>query len=143
MKYPAVFAPDREVGGFVITFPDFAKGASQAESEEEAREMAEDLLVTLIGLWIKDQDALPKPGRLRGKNIRAIEVPPLVAAKAELYEAMRAQNIRKADLAKRLGIPRQEIERLLNVQHNTRFDRIQDALAAVGKRLVLTVEDAA
>jgi hypothetical protein len=42
--YQALFEPDPEEGGYVITFPDFGYGATQGETDQEAMEMAQDLL---------------------------------------------------------------------------------------------------
>ena len=41
-EYEALLEPS-EQGGFVVTFPDFGYGVSQAETESEALELAADL----------------------------------------------------------------------------------------------------
>ncbi len=38
--YLARFEPDREAGGYVVTFRDFGYGVTQGETDEEAMEMA-------------------------------------------------------------------------------------------------------
>ncbi|MDE3148193.1 MAG: hypothetical protein KGL37_01880 [Acidobacteriota bacterium] len=40
-------------------------------------------------------------------------------------------------LARRIGITRQEVNRLTNLKHATKIDRIDAALRALGKRLYL------
>ncbi len=47
VSYPALFEAAEE-GGFVITFPDFGYGVTQAETEAEAAVVASDLLACLI-----------------------------------------------------------------------------------------------
>jgi len=47
--YLALFEPDPKAGGYVVTFPDFGYGVTQGENEEEAMEMALDLLMSTIG----------------------------------------------------------------------------------------------
>ena len=42
-EYEALLEPS-EQGGFVVTFPDFGYGVSQAVNESEALELAADLL---------------------------------------------------------------------------------------------------
>jgi antitoxin HicB len=49
------------------------------------------------------------------------------------------QKVRPIDLAKRMGIPRQEINRVLDLRHKTKIDTTAQALAALGKRLELRV----
>jgi antitoxin HicB len=46
--YLALFEPDPKAGGYVVTFPDFGDGVTQGETEEEAMEMAQDLLMLTI-----------------------------------------------------------------------------------------------
>ena len=46
-EYPALFEPDREAGGYVVTFPDFSFGVTQGDTLQEAMIMASDLLSIL------------------------------------------------------------------------------------------------
>ncbi|HYL77590.1 MAG TPA: hypothetical protein VEU96_25475 [Bryobacteraceae bacterium] len=64
-------------------------------------------------------------------------------AKIQIYEAMRPGWIHKAALARRMGIPRQQIERLLDLQHSSRLEQIEAAFRALNKQLVISTEDAA
>ena len=57
--YLALFEPDREAGGYVVTFPDFGYGVTQGETDAEAMDMAEDLLMLTIGDYIKESKQLP------------------------------------------------------------------------------------
>jgi antitoxin HicB len=66
--YSALFEPDREAGGYVVTFPDFSYGVTQGETEEEAMEMAQDLLMLTIGDYIREGKPLPAPARRRGSK---------------------------------------------------------------------------
>ena len=43
-QYPAVFARDKESGGFVITFPDLPEAITQGEDLPDAIEQAADCL---------------------------------------------------------------------------------------------------
>jgi antitoxin HicB len=49
------------------------------------------------------------------------------------------QKVRPIDLANRLGVPRQEVTRMLDWRHNTKIDTTAKALQALGKRLELHV----
>jgi antitoxin HicB len=143
IHYPVLFEPDAKKGGFVVTFPDFQWGVTQGETEAEAMEMAEDALICIIEETIRQHKDLPRPSRLRGKKYREVAVPALADAKIQLYNSMRAGRIQKAELARRIGIPRQQIERLLDLQHSSRLEHIEAAFRALNKRLVVSTEDAA
>ena len=142
MEYAALFEPAEE-GGFVITIPDFGWGVSQGDTEEEARGMAVALLQTLVEEHIRNGEALPLPSKPRGKKYRSIRLPALQGAKAELYMAFLESGIRKAELARRLGIPKTTVDRLFDFKNRTRLDQIEAAFAVLGKRLSIEVEDAA
>jgi antitoxin HicB len=70
-------------------------------------------------------------------------VPALVAAKVALYEMLRASHLTKAELARRMGQPKQQVERLFDLRRASRMDQMESAFAALGKRLAVQVQDAA
>ena len=142
MKYPALFDPAKE-GGFVITFPDWDWGVSQGEDEADATAMAADALETMIAYNIRHGKPVPPPGTAKGRKYRMIELPAMVALKTELYIAFTASGIRKAELARRLGIPKTMVDRLFDFGNRTRLDQIEAAFAALGKRIAFEVRDAA
>ena len=142
MNYQALFEPADE-GGFIVTFPDFEFGITQGDTEEEAREMAQDSLALVIESYIEQGKPLPEPVHRRGRQYRSIGLPALQTAKAELYRQFMASGLRKVDLARRLGIPKTVVDRLFDLNHHSRLDQIEAAFAALGKRLAVQIEDAA
>jgi antitoxin HicB len=142
MEYPARFEPAEE-GGYVITIPDFGWGVSQADTEEEAVDMASSLLETLVQEHIRNGEALPRPSNPRGRKFRKIRLRALLAAKAELYREFQGSGIRKAELARRLAVPKTSVDRLFDLRHHSRFDQIEAAFRALGKVIDIQVRDAA
>jgi antitoxin HicB len=55
---------------------------------------------------------------------------------------MRELEIPNTELAKRVGVSETVIRRMLNPKHNMKPEKIQAALAALGKRIVVIFEDA-
>ncbi len=143
VTYQAIFEPDREVGGFVITFPDFDWGVSQADTESEALAMAEDLLITMMGDHIKQSQPIPVAKKRRGDRYREIQLPALQSAKVELYRIFCASGLSKTELARRIGIPKSNLERLFNLRHQSRLDQIEAAFTALHKRIWFEIRDAA
>ncbi len=142
-RYLALFEPDLEAGGYTVTFPDFGYGVTQGESDEEAMEMAQDLLMLTIGDFIRAGEPLPAPARHRGSKYRAVELPVLQRAKVDLYMAFLDSGLTKAEFARRIGIPKTHIERLFSLRHRSRLEQIEAALAALSKRLYLEVRSSA
>jgi antitoxin HicB len=81
---------------------------------------------------------LPEPSQARGRPI--VRLAPLVAAKAEVYRAMHRAGIGKGELARRVGIPRAAVDQLFSIHHETALNQIEAALAALGRRLVVSIE---
>jgi antitoxin HicB len=140
LAYPAQLDVEAD-GGYVVTFPDFGVGATQGDDINGALDQAADLLETMVANYMAEGWDLPvpsAPGDLRP----LVRLAPLVAAKAEVYRAMRAAGISKAELARRIGISPQQAQRLFDIHHASRLDQIGAALAALGRRLVVTTEAA-
>jgi antitoxin HicB len=129
-----------EEGGFVVSFPDFPEGWSQGDTREQALEQAADLLETMVANYMAEGWDLPEPSRATGGSL--VPLAPLVAAKAELYRAMRKAGITKAELARRIGVSPQAAQRLFNIHHASRLDQIEAAMRTLGRRLVVTSDAA-
>ena len=56
---------------------------------------------------------------------------------------MRDQGINNSELARRLNVDERVVRRMLDPAHETKAEKIQAALAVLGKRLTMDVEDAA
>ena len=136
LAYPVRHEPAKE-GGFIVNFPNFPEGWSQGDDREEALVQATDLLETMVANYMVEGWDLPDPSPARGRPL--VRLAPLVAAKAELYRAMRRAGIDKAELARRCAERHQP---LVQIHHKTRFEQIEAALAALGRRLVVSVEPA-
>ncbi len=141
--YLALFEPDLEAGGYVVTLPDFGYGVTQGETDQEAMEMAQDLLMLTIGDYMRKGKPLPTPSRRRDARLRPVALPALQSAKVELYTVFVNSGLKKAEFARRIGIPKTHIERLFSLRHHSRLDQIEAAFAALGKRLEIGVRDAA
>jgi antitoxin HicB len=68
-----------------------------------------------------------------------VELLPSVAAKVLLLNEMLRQKVRPSELARRMDTTPQEVNRITNIRHTTRIDRVDTALRALGKRLLIRV----
>jgi len=139
--YPATLTPDREAGGFTVTFPDLPEAITQGEDRLDALEQASDCLDEAIAGRIRRGDEIPTASKTKASQT-VVFVPPLMAAKAALYLAMREAKISNVKLAKQLGCDEKDVRRLLDPRHSSRITALQAALAALGKRIVSAVENA-
>jgi antitoxin HicB len=138
MKFPVTLTPDEADGGFVVTFHDIPEAITQGETVEKALAMAHEALETAMEFYFEDKRAVPAPSKpKRGQHV--VELPVSLSAKVLLLNEMVKQNIRPAELARRLNTTPQEVNRLTNLRHITRIDGIAAALHALGKHLDLRV----
>jgi antitoxin HicB len=138
MKFPVTLTPDEADGGFVVTFHDIPEAITQGETVEEALAMAQEALETAMEFYFEDKRAVPVPSKpKRGQHV--VELPASLSAKVLLLNEMVTQNIRPAELARRLNTTPQEVNRLTNFRHTTRIDGIAAALQAMGRHLEISV----
>ncbi len=146
-EYQALLEPaekfDPKDRGFVVTFPDFPWGVTSGKTEAEAMMMAADCLALVIEDFIGQGKPLPPARKHRGSKYRVVRFPAVQAAKITLYEAFLSSGLRKAELARRLAIPRANIDRLFDLRRTAGFPQVEQALHVLGKQLRVTVEDAA
>ena len=136
LRYPVRLTAEGE--HVLVDFPDFPEAHTFAETREEALTRASDALLTVIDAYMKDRQRLPQPSKGRVM----VDVPPLAVPKIGLYSAMREKRITKAELGRRLGWHMPQVDRILDVHHASRMDRLEQALQAVDRRLEVTVVEA-
>lgn len=143
ITHPAHFEPDMTEGGYVVTFPDLPGCITQGDTEVEALEMATDALSLMLSHLIGASENIPGPSTRRGPRYRHIALPLMESAKLGLYLEFRASGLRKSVFARRIGIQKSNVDRLFDFSHRSRVDQLELAFRALGKRLVIGVEDAA
>jgi antitoxin HicB len=142
LAYPATLMADRKAGGFSVTFRDLPEAITQGEDRLDALDQAADCLEEAVAGRIRRGDEIPSPSKTSASQAM-VPVPPLMAAKAALYLAMREVKMSNVKLAKQLGCDEKDVRRMLDPRHNSRITALQGALAVLGKKIVLAVEDAA
>jgi antitoxin HicB len=136
--YPARFARDRKDGGFVVTFRDVPEAITQADSLAHCPEEAAGALQAAMEGRIMDGLDIPTASRAK-RGEHPVAVPVQTALKAALYLAMREHGITRVELARRLGINEKEARRMLDPYDATKAERLEQALAVLGRQVELRV----
>ena len=136
--YPVTLSAD-DNGTVLVGFPDIPFAHTFGEDEGEALARAVDALESAFIAIIAERGDIPAPSKA-ARGQRTISLPTLSAVKVALYAAMREADMRKADLARKLGWHLPQIDRLLDLRHASRMDQVEAALNALGKRLVVEVK---
>ena len=136
MFYPAKF--EKEESGYSVTFRDIPEAITCGDDLDDALFMAKDALLTAMDFYFEDRRTVPQP-RKAEEGEYLIELPLSVSAKVLLLNEMVAQNISNVELAKRIKVKPQEVQRITNLEHTTKIDTLARAFAALGKNLNLSV----
>ena len=140
LRYPVKLARDSN-GTLLVTAPDFPEVVTFGEDEGDALMRAADAIATAIQGRISDREDVPHPSKpKRGHRLASLSA--LTWAKLELYRAMLATGTRKSDLARRLKVHGPQVDRLLDLDHDSRLDQIENAVHAMGRELHISVRAA-
>jgi antitoxin HicB len=139
--YPAKFTPDSG-GRILVKFPDLPGAATDGADRAEALDEAIDCLGSYLAACMVHKQDVPAPSFAK-KGQHLVPVPLWLAPKLALYLAIRSEGITNTELARRLHVRETVVRRMLDPDHETKAEKIQMALAALGKRLAVEVQDAA
>jgi antitoxin HicB len=139
--YPAKFSAGSD-GRVLVEFVDLPRVATDGKDELEAIEEAIDALGSDLSIRLSRREEIPAASPAK-RSHRLVPVPLWLAPKLALYLAMRDQTVNNSELARRLGVHERVVRRMLDPQHATKAEKIQAALAALGKQMTLEVRDAA
>lgn len=139
--YPATFASGSD-GRVFVQFVDLPRVATDGKDEREAFEEAMDALGSDLSIRLSRREEIPVPSAAKRKH-RLVPVPLWLAPKLALFLAMRDQHVNNSELSRRLGVHERVVRRMLDPQHATKAEKIQAALAVLGKHMTVEVRDAA
>ena len=140
-SYPAKFTTGRD-GRVLVEFIDLPRVATDGKDLREATEEAMDALGSDLSIRLSRREEIPTPSPAK-RGQRLVPVPLWVAPKLALYLAMRDQRVSNSELARRLGLHERVVRRMLDPEHATKAEKIQAALAVLGKQMTVEVRDAA
>ena len=132
LAYPYILTPD-DNGTLLVTFPDIPEAVAVGEDEDTAKIEAIDGLICALEGYFEDRKAVPLPSENDGEHV--VVLPALETTKILLLNEMVQQNVKKAEMARRLDVHMPQIDRLLNLRHNTKIDFLEKAAEKLGKNL--------
>jgi len=137
LKYPIHIALDTN-GQQLVTFPDIPEAATTADTKEQALVMAVDALESALDFYFDQKRLVPPPSKTKpGQPF--VDLSATVTAKAMLHNEMLVSGIKKAELARRMKMAAPNVERIFHAKHGTKFETLEAAFAALGKKIEITV----
>ncbi len=139
-EYSVTLTPAEE-GGFVVTCRDLPQLVTQGEDVADALSEASDAMDEVFAAYMRGKRDFPAPSKARRGEHR-VAPPAETVAKAALYVAMKEAHVTNVQLAQQLGVDEKEVRRLLDPHYASKLPRIAQAVAMLGKRLVIGLETA-
>lgn len=136
MRYPIRLTKD-DNDTFLVDVPDVPEAHTFGETKEDAKMHAVDVILSAFDTYIKAKRPIPVPSTAKRGQVY-VDIPALDGAKIDLYHAMRESGTGKYRLAKKLGWQLPQLDRVLTLRYRSRFDQIEKALAAVGRKVVIS-----
>ena len=127
-------------GGFLATFPDVPEAIAHGATRELALYQAALALSQGLRTYFERKLRLPIPVARSGTPVHLAAHD---AMKLAVMDAFLAADITKSELAARLGKHEGEARRILDPDHATKLPLLEAALAVLGRKAVVLVEEAA
>jgi len=134
MRYPVKIEQDGS--SYSVSFPDVPEALTCGDTYEDALAEAQGALITAFEFYFEDEKKVPLPSDINGDSVA---VPASVWAKVLVLNTMIEGMITQTELANRIGTRKQEVQRIVNLSHNTKIDTLANALQAMGKRLNISI----
>ena len=133
---------------FLVTCPAFPEVTTFGKTDDEIQHAAVGAIEEAIAARISYGEPLPEPvdpakGKAPGRNSRLVKLPTLTTIKALLYIVLQESGITRAELARRLGWHREQVDRLFRLDHASHVDRLEAAFIALDRELDVCLLDAA
>lgn len=127
--------------GLAVYCRDLPQFHSYGDDEQHAMVMAIDGIETTLSIYVDERKSIPAASPAEaGEHV--VHLPAVTVAKIALWNAMMDQGMRKADLCRALGVSQTQGDRLVDFLHTSKMEQLEAALAALGKRLSVSVEAA-
>lgn len=137
MYYEYPYEVHQDGKSLVVSFPDLPGAGTQVEPGEAFEAVVRDCLVAAMGGYAELRRKPPLPSTARGRRTIGLDV--LMVAKLALLTALIDSGLTNVQLAHRLSVSEKVVRRLLDLDHPSRIDRVEAALASLGKRLELAM----
>ena len=140
LLYPVELTPD-DNDTLLVTcplLPEVASfGSDRTDALRHAAEAVEEAVAARLSRWEDIPVADPS------EMTESVRLPLAVSMKVLLFLVCRSRDITRAELARRLGWHREQVDRLFRIDHNSRIDQLEAAFKAAGEPFEQAIKRAA
>jgi len=125
---------------WLVTAPAFPEVTTFGDTQPNACLEGLKAIEEAIAARISDGEDIPLPlSETKGVG-RYVEVPVLTFLKCGLYMICKTKDVSRAELARRLGWHREQVDRLFRIDHKSQMDQIEAAYKAIDVQLDVKVD---
>lgn len=129
-----------EEGVYEINFCDFPDIQGVTFCKDDVELEAEDVLLATFAELITSRKPIPAPlAAQKNENTFPIYLPILSCLKIALHNAILETETLRVDLARKMNINAQQIERLLDIHYASKIDMLEQALYLLGYEATVSV----
>ena len=137
MRFVYPYLSKREGTSMIVHFPDVPGATTQVDPDEDFDELVSDCLIAALGGYVVRRQPPPRPSAARTRSTITLDI--LTSAKLALAMAMSDSGMSNVTLAEHMGVTEKIIRRLLDLDHVSRIDRLESALAYFDLQLELSI----
>lgn len=128
----------------MLTVPALPEVTTFAETEREAGKRVADAIEEALAARMAAGQDIPLPDAERVEGEASwVGMSSLVTIKALMYQWMKMHDVSRADLGRRLGWHREQVDRLFRLDHASRMDQLEAAAKVLGLRVQVSLLEAA
>jgi antitoxin HicB len=135
--YQVTMARDETDGGdtvWLVTAPSFPEVTTFGDTQPEAFRSGLKAIEEAISARMADGEDIPAP-LTECEGLRCVEISALSYLKVALYMICREREVTRAELARRLGWHREQVDRLFRLDHKSQLDQLEAAFMALGESI--------
>ncbi|MVX57450.1 hypothetical protein [Parasutterella muris] len=138
LSYPCEVSRDPESGQVILECKNpsaFAFGDSLEAAEMDMH----SLLLDCVADYVDEGKIFPTTVKRPKKNEVSVELTASETVKVLFLNSMIETRTKPIQIARRLGVAKQEVTRILNPRQKTKIDTLERAIEATGKKLIYSV----
>ena len=130
---------------FLVTCPALPEVTTFGRTEAEVQRAAVGAIEEAIAARISYGERLPLPvpaaENAPARNSMYVKLPAMTALKLQLYVVLRESEVTRAELARRLGWHREQVDRLFRLDHASRLDHVEAAFRALHREIDVAISE--
>lgn len=139
--YPCILEKDHIHNEYILQC-DRPEAFGYGETPEAAKEDMKEALLDMVNpSYIAKGIEFPLPEQMYPEGFVLVGIGANATLKILLLNMMVSHNIRQAELARLLNIPRQHVSRLLNPRWGSSIDLIDRAFDVIGAELIFSIKE--